>query len=128
MTECSPVTFLTTVDDTFEITSTTAGKVMPHVTAKVVDANDNTVPIGERGELLIAGYNSFRGYWQNPEKTKEVLHRDVNGVLWLRTGDEVTIDEQGYCRVTGRIKDIIIRGKRQVLVLMAAALSIQAHL
>ncbi|KAK5063096.1 hypothetical protein LTR84_005172 [Exophiala bonariae] len=114
MTECSPVTFLTTVDDTFEIASTTAGKVMPHVTAKVVDMNGKTVPIGRRGELFIAGYNRFRGYWQNPEKTNEVFQRDKNGTLWFRTGDEVTIDAQGYCRVTGRIKDIIIRGGENV--------------
>lgn len=111
MTECSPVTFLTTTDDTFETASTTTGKVMPHVTAKVVDSNGNTVPLGQRGELLITGYNSFCGYWQNLEKTNEMLHHDENGAVWLRTGDEVTIDAGGYCRVTGRIKDIIIRGK-----------------
>lgn len=84
---------------------------MPHVTAKVVDSKDNIVPCGERGELLIAGYNSFLGYWANPEKTAEILQKDADGRLWLRTGDEVAIDREGYCRVTGRMKDIIIRGR-----------------
>lgn len=111
MTECSPVTFSTTLDDSHEVYSKTTGKVMPHVTAKVVDSNDRIVPCGQRGELLIAGYNSFLGYWQNPQETAKVLQKDADGRLWLRTGDEVTIDREGYCRVTGRIKDIIIRGR-----------------
>lgn len=111
MTECSPVTFLNTVEDSFECYSTTVGKVMPHVTAKVVDTDGKTVPLGQRGEILIAGYNSFRGYWKNPQGTEEMLHKEDDGTVWLRTGDEVTLDKDGFCRVTGRIKDIIIRGK-----------------
>ncbi|KAJ4193163.1 hypothetical protein NW767_010452 [Fusarium falciforme] len=114
MTECSPVTFLTTVEDSFETCSTTVGKVMPHVTAKVVDTDGKTVPLGQRGEILIAGYNSFRGYWKNPQGTEEMLHKEEDGTVWLRTGDEVTLDKDGFCRVTGRIKDIIIRGGENI--------------
>ncbi|KAM5347769.1 hypothetical protein ACJ41O_007593 [Fusarium nematophilum] len=103
-----------TVDESFESCSTTVGKVMPHVVAKVVDAGGKIVPLGQRGEILIAGYNSFRGYWQNPKGTDEMLHKDERGIVWLRTGDEVTLDKDGYCRVTGRIKDIIIRGGENI--------------
>lgn len=83
---------------------------MPHAKAKVVDRHGQTVPIGVRGELWMAGYQLCRGYWENPEKTAEVLVRDERGELWLRTGDEAVIDVDGYCAITGRFKDIIIRG------------------
>ena len=66
---------------------------------------------GERGELCTSGYALQRGYWRNEDKTREVMKRDENGVLWMHTGDEVLIDDEGYGHITGRIKDIIIRGK-----------------
>lgn len=84
---------------------------MPHARAKIVDRDNVIVPIGRRGELCIAGYQLHAGYWNNSEKTAETLVRDKTGVLWLYTGDEAVFDEHGYCTITGRIKDIIIRGK-----------------
>lgn len=111
MTETSPVTFLTSLDDTEERKTTTVGQVMPHTAAKVVDRNGKIVPRGTPGELCTSGYALQKGYWQNQAKTDEVMKRDENGVLWMHTGDECVIDRSGYCMVTGRIKDIIIRGK-----------------
>ena len=67
--------------------------------------------LGKRGELCIAGYQLQAGYWNNSEKTAEVMVRDEAGVLWLHTGDEAVFDDSGYCRITGRFKDIIIRGE-----------------
>lgn len=83
---------------------------MPHARAKVIDRVGNIVPLGSRGELCIAGYQLQVGYWNNPEKTAEAMVRDEAGVLWLHTGDEAVVDDQGYCTITGRFKDIIIRG------------------
>lgn len=111
MTETSPVTFLTSLDDTVERKTTTVGQVMPHTAAKVIDRNGNIVSRGTPGELCTSGYALQKGYWQNQVKTDEVMKRDENGVLWMHTGDECVIDRSGYCMVTGRIKDIIIRGE-----------------
>jgi long-chain acyl-CoA synthetase len=86
------------------------GRLLPHLHAKIIDANGNIVPIGNRGELCVAGYSLQKGYWNNPEKTKEVMIPDQSGILWLHTGDEANFDEYGYCTITGRFKDIIIRG------------------
>jgi acyl-CoA synthetase (AMP-forming)/AMP-acid ligase II len=87
---------------------------MPHAHAKIVDRNGNIVPIGTRGELCIAGYQLQAGYWLNPEKTAEAMILDEEGVLWLHTGDEAIFDEQGYCSITGRFKDLIIRGGENI--------------
>lgn len=111
MTETSPITFMTAMDDGDERRKT-LGRVMPHITAKVIDPKGNTLPRGQRGELCTSGYALQKGYWRNEEKTREVMKRDANGVLWMHTGDEVVIDEEGYAQITGRIKDIIIRGKK----------------
>ena len=111
MTETSPVSFLTALSDPDERKAKTVGRVMPHTKAKVIDKQGNIVPRGVRGELCISGYCLQPGYWQNPEKTAEVMIKDADGVLWLHTGDECVIDEEDYCSVTGRTKDIIIRGK-----------------
>jgi len=89
----------------------TVGKVMPHAKAKIIDAKGNIVPVGQRGELCMTGYQLTKGYWNNPEKTKETLITDENGVTWLKTGDEAIFTPEGYCTITGRFKDIIIRGK-----------------
>jgi long-chain acyl-CoA synthetase len=83
---------------------------MPHAKAKIIDTQGHIVPVGQRGELCIAGYQLTKGYWNNPEKTAEALVTDSDGVTWLKTGDEAIFDEQGYCTITGRFKDIIIRG------------------
>ena len=111
MTETSPASFMTEVSDAPDKKLYTVGRVMPHVTAKVVDKENRVLPINFRGELCVSGYLLQQGYYNNPEKTAEVMIRDEDGVLWMHTGDEATIDEYGYCRITGRIKDIIIRGR-----------------
>ncbi|KAK7403707.1 hypothetical protein QQX98_010510 [Neonectria punicea] len=92
----------------------TIGRVMPHTTAKVVDMNGNMLLRGQRGELCTSGYALQRGYWKNQEKTDEVMKRDESGLLWMHTGDEVIIDAEGYAHITGRIKDIIIRGGENI--------------
>lgn len=68
------------------------------------------MPQGSRGELCIAGYSLAKGYFRNPEMTNEALRTDEEGTLWLYTGDEALFNENGYCTITGRFKDIIIRG------------------
>lgn len=114
LTEASPTCFNATVHDSIDRRLTTVGTLMPHAHAKVVDRDGNIVPIGTRGELCIAGYQLQAGYWQNPEKTSEAMIRDQDGVLWLHTGDEAVLDQYGYCSITGRFKDIIIRGGENI--------------
>lgn len=111
MTETSPVTFLTSLQDDDERRTKTVGQVMPHTSAKVIDRDGNIVPRGVPGELCTSGYALQKGYWNNKAKTDEVMKKDDNGVIWMHTGDECVIDRSGYCMVTGRIKDIIIRGE-----------------
>lgn len=72
------------------------------------------MPLGTRGELCIAGYQLQAGYWLNPEKTAEAMILDEAGVLWLHTGDEAIFDTEGYCSITGRFKDLIIRGGENI--------------
>lgn len=110
LTEASPTCFNAFTHDTIERKLGTVGKLMPHAHAKIVDRNGKVVPIGTRGELCIAGYQLQRGYWLDPEKTSEVMVRDEEGILWLHTGDEGVFDTDGYCTITGRFKDLIIRG------------------
>lgn len=114
LTEASPTCFNAYVDDTIDRRLTTVGTLMPHAHAKIVDRNGQIVPVGTRGELCMAGYQLQQGYWRNPEKTAEAMERDENGVLWLHTGDEAVFDSHGYCSVTGRFKDIIIRGGENI--------------
>ena len=111
MTETSPVTFITSLEDSEEKRMTTIGRPLPHTGAKVVDSNGLTVQRGQRGELCTSGFALQKGYWRNEAKTAEVMKRDEHAVLWMHTGDEVLIDDEGYGHITGRIKDIIIRGK-----------------
>jgi long-chain acyl-CoA synthetase len=112
LTEASPTCFNATTYDTIERRLTTVGRILPHLHAKIVDRDGNIVQRGRRGELCIAGYSLQKGYWNNPEKTAEVMIQDKAGILWLHTGDEAIFDEYGYCTITGRFKDIIIRGRR----------------
>ncbi|KAI1194875.1 hypothetical protein F5X97DRAFT_346211 [Nemania serpens] len=114
LTEASPTCFNAFTDDAIEKRLTTVGTLMPHARAKIVDHEGNIVPVGARGELCIAGYQLQAGYWNNSEKTAEAMPRDEAGVRWLRTGDEAAFDDQGYCRITGRFKDIIIRGGENI--------------
>lgn len=114
LTEASPTCFNAFVDDTMDRRLTSVGTLLPHASAKVVNANGEVVPVGSRGELCIAGYQLQQGYWRNQEKTDEAMRLDQDGVLWLHTGDEAFIDKHGYCTITGRFKDIIIRGGENV--------------
>ncbi|KAI1865777.1 hypothetical protein JX265_008100 [Neoarthrinium moseri] len=114
LTEASPTCFNAFTDDSIDKRLTTVGTLMPHAHAKIVDHEGNIVPVGTRGELCIGGYQLQAGYWNNSEKTAEVMIRDEAGVLWLHTGDEAVFDDQGYCTITGRFKDIIIRGGENI--------------
>ncbi|MFK4503364.1 fatty-acyl-CoA synthase [Bradyrhizobium japonicum] len=106
MTETSPVSFQSATDDPLERRVSTVGRIHPHVEVKVVDLEGRIVKRGERGELCTRGYSIMLGYWEEKEKTADVL--DANG--WMHTGDLATIDDEGYCNIVGRIKDLVIRG------------------
>jgi fatty-acyl-CoA synthase len=84
--------------------------VHPHVEAKIVDADGRVVARGEPGELCVRGYSVMRGYWEDHEKTSEVI--DAAG--WMHTGDLAVIDEGGWCRIVGRSKDVVIRGGENI--------------
>lgn len=116
MTETSPVSVMTFPDDPIDKRTSTVGRVMPHTQAKIVDVHDRTkiLPVGEKGELATAGYLLQKYYWNDPEKTAEVMIRDEEGVRWMFTGDEAEMDEEGYIKITGRIKDLIIRGGENI--------------
>src|SRR6478735_1775628 len=110
MTETSPVSTQTSPDDPFEAKVGTVGRVGPHLEIKVVDpATGATLPVGEPGEFCTKGYSVMLGYWENQEKTDEVL---VDG--WMHTGDIAVMDELGYVQITGRIKDMVIRGGENI--------------
>ena len=110
MTETSPVSTQTRVDDSFEHKVGSVGRVGPQLEIKVVDPlTGDTVPRGEPGELCTKGYSVMLGYWEQPEKTAEVL-RDG----WMHTGDIAVMGDDGYVQITGRIKDIVIRGGENI--------------
>jgi acyl-CoA synthetase (AMP-forming)/AMP-acid ligase II len=111
LTEASPTCFNAFTYDTISTRLTTVGKLLPHLHAKIVDKNGEIVPMGQRGELCIAGYSLCKGYWQDEERTNEVMRVDGEGIRWLHTGDEAEFDGKGYAIITGRFKDIIIRGE-----------------
>lgn len=114
LTEASPTCFNAFTTDSINTRLTTVGTLMPHCHAKIIDSAGRTVPIGQRGEMCIAGYQLQRGYFRNPEKTAEAMVTDAQGVRWLRTGDEAVFDANGRASITGRFKDIIIRGGENV--------------
>ena len=110
MTETSPVSFQTGLDDPVERRVATVGRIHPHLECKIVDAEGRVVPAGTPGELCTRGYSVMRGYWDDEERTREAI--DVG--RWMHTGDLATIDAAGYCAIVGRIKDMIIRGGENV--------------
>ncbi|KAJ5126109.1 acetyl-CoA synthetase-like protein [Penicillium atrosanguineum] len=110
MTETSPVTFMTSLDDPRDKAMASLGRVLPHTSAKIVDENGAIVRRGVSGELCTSGYGLQKGYYNNEAKTKEAMRLDADGRLWMRTGDQCYLDADGYCHISGRIKDIIIRG------------------
>jgi fatty-acyl-CoA synthase len=110
MTETSPVSFQTATDDSIERRVTSIGRVQPHLECKVIDEQGETVPAGVSGELCTRGYSVMLGYWGEPETTAAAI--DNQG--WMHTGDQVEIDAQGYGRVVGRLKDMVIRGGENI--------------
>jgi fatty-acyl-CoA synthase len=110
MTETSPVSTQTRADDSLERRVSSVGRVHPHLEVKVVDPETGLpVPVGQPGEFCTRGYSVMRGYWNEPDKTAEVL-RDG----WMHTGDLATMDDEGYLSIVGRIKDMVIRGGENV--------------
>ncbi|WP_373177227.1 AMP-binding protein, partial [Mycobacterium marinum] len=111
MTETSPVATQTRSNDSLQRRVTTVGRVGPHLEIKVVDpATGRIVPRGTAGEFCTRGYSVMSGYWKAPERTAEVI--DPEG--WMHTGDLALMDECGYVQITGRIKDIVVRGGENI--------------
>jgi fatty-acyl-CoA synthase len=110
MTETSPVSFQSCIDDPIERQVSTVGRVHPHVEVKIVDTSGKVVPIGTSGELCTRGYSVMRGYWDDAERSAEAI--DASG--WMHSGDLATIDAQGYCSIVGRLKDMLIRGGENI--------------
>jgi fatty-acyl-CoA synthase len=110
MTETSPVSFQSAVDDPLEKRVATVGRVHPHVQVKIVDENGRVVPRGVSGELCTRGYCVMLGYWDDEKQTRE----SINKSGWMHTGDLAVMDEEGYCDIVGRVKDMIIRGGENI--------------
>jgi len=109
-TELSPINNMTLPDDSLERRTETVGRAMPWVEIKIVDESNRVVAIGEKGEICTRGYSVMREYWNDPERTAETI--DEAG--WLHSGDLATMDGEGYVRIVGRIKDMIIRGGENI--------------
>ncbi len=109
MTETAPVSFQSDVDDPLDKSVSTVGRVHPHVECKVVGPMGETLPVGAQGELWTRGYSVMQGYWGDAARTDEAI-RDG----WMRTGDLAVIDAEGYCDITGRVKDMILRGGENI--------------
>lgn len=116
MTETSPVSCMTSPTDPFNQRTRSVGRVMPHTRVKVVDPSDRSrvVGVGERGELAAAGYLVMQGYWGDEKRTREVRVPDEQGTVWMYSGDEAAMDDDGFVEITGRIKDLIIRGGENI--------------
>ena len=110
MTETSPVSFQSAIDDPIERRVSTVGRIQPHLEVKIVDGEGRVVPRGTNGEILTRGYSVMAGYWNDPEKTREA----VDAAGWMHTGDLGVIDDEGYCNIVGRIKDLVIRGGENI--------------
>jgi fatty-acyl-CoA synthase len=110
MTETSPVSFQSSTDDPLDKRVSTVGRIHPHLQVKIVDSLGRVVPRGCSGELLTRGYSVMKGYWADPERTRDAI--DEAG--WMHTGDLAALDADGYCNVTGRLKDMLIRGGENV--------------
>ena len=106
MTETSPVSFQSAIGDSVERRVATVGRIQPHLEVKIVDSEGDVVPRGQSGKLCTRGYSVMLGYWGDKEKTDDV----VDAAGWMHTGDLATLDEEGYCNIVGRIKDMVIRG------------------
>ena len=110
MTETSPVSFQSGADDSIERRVSTVGRVQPHCEVKIVDSDGRIVPRGTPGELCTRGYSVMLGYWGDEARTAEAI--DKAG--WMHTGDIAVIDDEGFCNIVGRIKDMVIRGGENI--------------
>jgi fatty-acyl-CoA synthase len=112
MTETSPASTQTTPSDSLDRRVRTVGRVHPHLEVKVIDpATGVTVPLGTPGEFCTRGYSVMLGYWREPAKTAEA----IDAARWMHTGDLAVMDEHGYLSITGRIKDLVIRGGENIV-------------
>lgn len=110
-TEAAPVCTQTKADDSIELRVATVGKALPYVECKIVDPETGEdLPFNQQGEFVARGYNIMKGYYKMPEATSEAIDKDQ----WLHTGDLATMDKNGYFKITGRIKDMIIRGGENI--------------
>ena len=110
MTETSPVSFQSSTDDPVEKRVSTVGRIHPHVEVKIIDDSGETVPNNNKGELCTRGYSVMKGYWDDSDLTAEAV--DSQG--WMHTGDLAVIDDEGYCNIVGRVKDMLIRGGENI--------------
>jgi fatty-acyl-CoA synthase len=110
MTETSPVSFQSSTADSIERRVSTVGRIHSHLEVKIVDGEGRIVPPGTPGELLTRGYSVMRGYWGDEEGTLAA----IDAARWMHTGDLATIDEEGFCNIVGRIKDVVIRGGENI--------------
>lgn len=111
MTETSPVSFQTRKDSPLDKRVNTVGQIMPHLEARIIDEDTGeTLPRGEQGEVVVRGYSVMKEYWHHPEKTAEAIDEDG----WMHTGDLGVLDDEGYLAITGRIKDMLIRGGENI--------------
>jgi fatty-acyl-CoA synthase len=110
MTETGPVSFETSVDDPIERRVETVGRVLPHIEIKIVDEEGRIVPRGTPGELLTRGYCVMPYYWNDPERTAKA----IDSARWIASGDIAVLDEEGYCQIVGRLKDMLIRGGENI--------------
>ena len=110
MTETSPVSFQSNLDDPIAKRVSTVGRIHPHVECRIVDEAGAIVPVGTQGELLTRGYSVMKGYWGDAIKTSG----SINAEGWMKTGDLAVFDAEGYCTITGRLKDMICRGGENI--------------
>lgn len=110
MTETSPVSMQTSPDDPFEKRVSTVGQIHPYVEVKIIDEDGRVLPRGQQGEFLTRGYSVMIGYWGDDENTA----RSIDATGWMHTGDLAVMDDDGYVDITGRLKDMIIRGGENI--------------
>ena len=106
MTETAPVSAQSSTEDSVEQRVSTVGRVHPHLEVKIVDESGKVVPRGQLGELCVRGYSVMLGYWEDQDKTQEV----IDTARWMHTGDIAEMDDEGFVKIKGRIKDVVIRG------------------
>ena len=110
MTETSPISVQTRLDDTLERRVGTVGRAHPHIEIKIVSPSGHTVPRGTQGEVCTRGYSVMLGYWNDEKATKDA----IDPARWMHTGDLGVMDDHGYVRITGRSKDMVIRGGENI--------------